>query len=474
MRIDAHGWHGAIAEGVTVERVRRIASAYGALLGGPPARPGRGVVVGHDTRFLAPRFAEAAARALAARGIPVFLASGPVPAAALACAVAAGRRRGGFYVTGADLPAEESGVTIYDSDGAPVGSEALHRIEAAAAAAEGPPPGRGAAAGAPRRPRREAEVRRHDVGAAYLRRLLRAVPAARLKRARLRLAADPRHGAASLWLAAALRRCASSVEAIHDLPRPDFGGLPPTCGDLDLKPVGRAVRLSRSRLGVSTDADGTHSGVVDERGAPYPPGALAALIADRLLRDGRAKGGVARSVAGTHLLDDVAAEHGRTLCEVPFGAAPLAASLGPQRAGLAIDEAGGLAFAPHARERDGILLALFAAEAAALEKRPLRDQISDLMRRLGPRVGRRIDYHVDSAARDRAIARLEEVPSRFAGRSVRAVAASASRKWILADGSWVLFRAEPEEGPLRCHLEARSLKDLETMTAAARDWVTRP
>jgi phosphomannomutase len=96
------------------------------------------------------------------------------------------------------------------------------------------------------------------------------------------------------------------------------------------------------------------------------------------------------------------------------------------------------------------------------------------MRRLGPRVGRRIDYHVDSAARDRAIARLEEVPSRFAGRSVRAVAASASRKWILADGSWVLFRAEPEEGPLRCHLEARSLKDLETMTAAARDWVTRP
>jgi phosphomannomutase len=303
---------------------------------------------------------------------------------------------------------------------------------------------------------------------------LRSVPAARVRRGRLRLVADARHGAAGPFLAAALRRCAAAVERIHDVPRPDFGGLAPTCGDLDLKDVGRAVRRARARLGVSTDAAGTHCGLVDERGAPLPPGGLAALVVDRLLAEGRARGGVARSVAATHLLDDVAAAHGRALLEVPFGTAPLAAAIGPGGAGLAVDESGGLALASHARVPDGILLAILVAEIAARDKRPLREQVFDLQRRLGPRVGRRIDYHVDPNARDRAIARLRDVPLRFAGRKVSAVAADDARKWILADGSWVLFRAEPEGGHLRCHLEARSLKDLEAMTAAARDWVTRP
>ena len=469
MRRGADGWRGTIADGVTVERVRRLAAAYGAVVAAQRGAAARGVVVGHDTRFGGERFARAAAQALVARGVPVVLLAGALPAPALACAVAAGRRAGGFYVTGGDLPAEESGVSLYDVGGVPDPGALLARVEAAASSAPSEPtPG-----GPRRRAPAIAEKRLPAAGESYLESLRRALPASRMKRRRLRVAADPRHGAASSWLTAALRRCVSAVEAIHDQPRPDFGGMAPPCGDLDLKEIGRAVRQSRAALGVSTDADGTHCGVVDERGLPLPPGALAALVADRLLADGRARGGVARSVAATHLIDDVAATHGRPLIEVPFGAASLAAALGPQ-AGIGVDESGGLAFAPHARERDGILLALLAAEAAALGKRPLRDQISDLMRRLGTRVGRRIDYHVEPAARDRALARLEEVPSRFAGRPVRAVAASESRKWILADGSWVLFRAGADGIPLRCHLEARSLRDLEAMTVAARDWVTRP
>ncbi|HET8945697.1 MAG TPA: hypothetical protein VFQ07_01840, partial [Candidatus Polarisedimenticolia bacterium] len=192
------------------------------------------------------------------------------------------------------------------------------------------------------------------------------------------------------------------------------------------------------------------------------------------LADDRSPGGVARGVAATHLLDDVAASHGRPLVEVAFGAAPLAFALRSGGAGLAVDESGGLALASHARVPDGILLALLVTELAARDKRPVREQIFDLQRRLGPRLGRRIDYHVDPGARERALARLRDVPSRFAGRKVSAVAADDARKWILADGSWVLFRVGATGGPLRCHLEARSLKDLEAMTAAARDWVTRP
>ena len=461
MTATAPSCRGTIADGVTVASVRRFAAAFGAALGALPGRGRTGVVVGHDARFLADRFACEAAAAIAARGIPVLRIEGALPAPALSHAVASGRRAGGLYVGGGDLPPEESGVTLYDASGAPGGADLAAAVERLLAGTEaGPAPNR----------RRPAPVRRLRPQATYLGSLLRAVPVARLRRIRLRLACDARHGAAAGWLSAALGRVAAGIEAFHDAPRPDFGSLDPTVGEIDLKPFGREVRRTGRRLGLATDADGTHCGAVDERGAPLPPGALAALIADRLLTEGRVKGGLARGVAATHLLDDVAAAHDRTLVEVPFGAAPLSAALGRDRAGLAFDEAGGIALLGHCREKDGILAALLTAEALALGKRPLRDQISDLHRRLGPRLGRRIDYHVEPVARERALQRLQDVPERFAGRPVRAVAASESRKWILADGSWVLFRAAAD-GPLRCHLEARSARDLEALTAAAREWI---
>jgi len=476
MRPGPDGWRGRLADDVTVERVRRLASAWGVSLAASPGRGRQGVVLAYDARFLAGRLAEAAASELMALGLPVVLLSGPVPAPVVACAVVGGRRSGAFYVTGSDGPAEESGVSILDAAGAPIPEEGLQRIDTAARAAAttgAARPDSGPRAHRRRRTARAA-IRRLDPSTAYVTRLLRSVPAARVRRGRLRLAADARHGAGAGYLSAALGRCARVVETLHDTARPDFGGLAPISGDLDLKTFGRAARRARARLGLAIDADGTHCAVVDERGAAVPPGALAALVADRLLADDRAPGAVARSVAATHLLDDVAASHGRPLVEAPFGTAFLAAALRDGGAGVAVDESGGLALASHARLPDGILLALLATELAARDKRPLRDQISDLQRRLGPRVGRRIDYHVDAVARDRALARLRDVPSRFAGRPVRAVAADDARKWILADGSWVLFRAAAEGGPVRCHLEARSVKDLEAMTAAARDWVTRP
>jgi len=462
MPASAPPFHGTIAEAVTFASVRRRAAAFAAALLVSEGRGRAGVVVGHDARFLAERFAAEAVAAITAAGVPVLFAAGPLPAPALSHAVAAGRRAGGLYVGGGDLPAEETGLALYDARGGAAGPDLLAEVERRALTPEAPPARR----------RAGAAVRRVRPQAAYLGSLLRAVPAARRRRGRVRLVCDARHGAAAGWLGAALARAGSSVEALHDDPRPDFGGLAPTCGDLDLKTLGRIVRRAGRRLGLATDADGTHCGAVDERGLPLPPGALAALAADRLLAEGRVRGGLARSVAATHLLDDVAAAHGRTLVEVPFGAAALSAALASGDAGLAVDEAGGIALLPHARERDGILAALLAAEAASAERRPLGDQISDLQRRLGPRLGRRIDYHVEPAARERALHRLQDVPARFAGRPVRAVAASESRKWILSDGSWVLFRAAArEDGPLRCHLEARSARDLEALTAAAREWI---
>src|SRR5262249_48950174 len=151
------------------------------------------------------------------------------------------------------------------------------------------------------------------------------------------------------------------------------------------------------------------------------------------------QGGVARSVAATHLLDAVCKAHGRPVYETQLGFAPLSVHLASRQAFLACEEAGGLGIRDHLPDRDGIIAGLLAGERVATRRKSLRDQIADLLRRVGSLLARRIDYHTDAVTRDRVMRRLEEIPSSFAGKRVARCDTTDGRKLILQDGSWILF-----------------------------------
>ena len=70
IRFGTDGWRDIIADGFTVENVRRVAQAHAQFL---LASGGSSVVVGFDTRFASPRFARAAAEVMAANGLKTFL-----------------------------------------------------------------------------------------------------------------------------------------------------------------------------------------------------------------------------------------------------------------------------------------------------------------------------------------------------------------------------------------------------------------
>jgi phosphomannomutase len=465
IRFGPAGWRGVIADEITIAMVRRLAAAVADHLGGTGRARG-GVFVGHDTRFLAARFAGEAAVTLAAHGVPVWLAAAPLPTPAAAYAVASGRRSLGLVITGGHLAPEVSGVKVLGPDGGPAPDDILRSIEAAAAAAVT------AGAATPNR-RAGRPVRTLDIRAAYLRRLRSLAPPARVKRSRLKAACDPRYGAAVGWLDTAMAGAVRSLQVLNVPAHPSFGGELPDCGETHLRALGRAVRRGRLAIGAAVDGDGDRFGVVDQGGAWVPPNHVLALLADYLMADRRMTGGLVRSVATTHLLDAVASLHGRTVAETPVGFAHLALHLRAGSAFLACEENGGLALAAHLPQRDGILAALLVLEMIAARRRSLRDQVRDLFAKVGPRHGRRIDYHVDAAARERLLRRLEDPPDALGGRRVRQVGIVDGCKLILADGSWVLIRSAGTETAIRCYIETRAPRDLEILTGAARELITK-
>ena len=183
-------------------------------------------------------------------------------------------------------------------------------------------------------------------------------------------------------------------------------------------------------------------------------------------------GGIGRSVATTHLLDAICAHHGRKLYETPVGFKYLGEHLTSRRAFLVCEESAGLSVRGHVPEKDGILAGLLAAEMVAVRRRSIRDQVRDLFKKVGPLHSRRIDYHIDAAARERLARRLEDVPSTFAGRRVASLNTSDGRKMIFTDGSWILFRPSGTEPLVRCYAEARTPKALGSLLAAGRALLT--
>src|SRR5262249_56593341 len=73
------------------------------------------------------------------------------------------------------------------------------------------------------------------------------------------------------------------------------------------------------QLGLATDGDADRFGIVDADGTVFAPNPILAVILRHLLVRRGWCGGVARSLATTHLLDRLASRHGCPLHETSVG-----------------------------------------------------------------------------------------------------------------------------------------------------------
>ena len=463
IRFGTSGWRAIIGDEFTFAGVRAATQAICATLRDSGVAQGT-IIVGHDTRFLGENFAEACVKELAAQGFDALLCDRPTPTPTISHAIRSQGAAGGINFTASHNPPEYNGMKFSTADGAPALPEVTRQVEQYALDFTGgtiTP----AAAGTP------GQYRTHDPRPAYLADLESKVNFDVIAKAGGSYAYDPLWGTGRGYLDEILRRHGLNVTTVHDWRDVLFGGRAPEPDDHHLEELREAMKANNCVLGLATDGDGDRFGVVDADGTFIEPNQLVALLFDYLVESRGWEGGVARSVATSHLVDRVARERGRPVYETPVGFKYIGELIIKDQIVLGGEESAGLSIRGHYPEKDGIIACLLAAEAVAARGLSLGEQLAQIYGRVGrlftQRLGVRLTPELQATLQDK----LAQEPTAIGGRKIASVNRTDGVKFILDDGSWLLMRPSGTEPLVRIYGEAESATDLEVLLEQGKKYI---
>lgn len=457
------GWRGLIAEDFTFPNVR-LASAAIAQVTIEQSAHAR-LISGYDTRFLSEKFAAASGEILASHGVEVHTTARPHPTPALSYAIIHEHLDGGINITASHNPAEYNGLKFSTADGAPALPEVTRRIERRVAEIQ-------AGDYSLKGPKFTAPLfRPADPWPAYTDELKRLIDFAAIKKEGLKIVYDPLYGCARGYLDALLQEAGISVHTIHNARDVLFSGVGPEPSAPNLAELSRAVVSEGASVGLSTDGDADRFGIVDATGEWIHPNYVLGLIADYMIEVRKTPGGLARTVATTHLMDAVARFHHVPVFQTPVGFKYIGEMIKEGKVAMGGEESAGMSIAGYIPEKDGILACLLTAEAVARRGLSVKQQIEALFKKVGPYYSERVNLRLKPDLQKRLMEKLKTGWDRFDSMKVASIDRTDGLKMIREDGSWVLMRPSGTEPVVRVYAEAPSLKELETLMSAAKSSV---
>jgi len=388
--------------------------------------------LGRDTHAVSPLAEETVLEVLAANGVDVVVQSGgePTPTPVVSWRILVENdgptaAADGILITPSHNPPEDGGIKYNPPEGGPASGEVTSWIERRAnEILEG---GEGDETGELREVmrmpiaevRRQGLVREEDMRRDYVRDLDAVVDMQAIAKANLKLAADPLGGAALGMWDLVNEIWGTSIETVNREIDPAFsfmrvdhdGKIRMDCSS-SAAMAGLIELADRYDTAFANDPDADRHGIVVPGTGLMDPNLVLAATIDYLLEtrgEWPEEAGIGKTVVSSSLIDRVAEQAGRELCEVPVGFKHLAPSLldgdfcfgGEESAGASFLRFDGTTWTT---DKDGIVVNLLAAECLARTGEDLGRRAAAIEARFGASRYRRISFPADAATRARVAA----------------------------------------------------------------------
>lgn len=474
------GWRGEIGTDFTFNNIRIVTSAIIGMfkagdavvneamgVSGFDEIKKRGVIVGHDNRFLGPAFAMEVIGLLRKEGVRTWYA-GEAPTPEFSAGIEMLKAACSINLTPSHNPANYAGYKFNPSDGGPAGTEITSQIEEMSnrmmedtVIVPDVMTGR---------------VEKADLPSLYIDYIKdrKTLDLGKIKdfigREDFLVCIDNVHGATR----GRMQRILGENRKIVYLRTEDdflFGGQAPEPSEKNMAGVGKVLNGSsaRFRLGVIMDPDGDRIRFSD--GVTQIPMNYYGAMALHFLHVHKGLSGVvAKSVGTSNLVNALAEKLGLAVRETPVGFKnfrPYMVRDARERAVVAFEESDGISGYNHTLEKDAIFGLLLALEMMAVTGKNLGAYLKDIMDEFGyfypDRSGIEVDRSLVGEPLVRKLAVLQDQYKKGAAldiggnrRTVKDVITVDGTKLVFDDGSWLMIRPSGTEPKVRFYIEART------------------
>jgi len=474
------GWRGEIGTDYTFSNVRIVTSAFiemfrsddPTILQAMGVRDfeeirKRGVIVGHDNRFLGPEFSMEVIGLLQNAGIRTWYAgeaatpefSSGIEMLKAACAI---------NLTPSHNPANYAGFKFNPSDGGPAGSEITAKIEEIA--------NRMMQDAATPLPVKPDNIEKIDLTSLYLDYIIqrKTIDLLKIRRfiaeASCIICIDNVHGSTR----GRVQRILGKSSKITYLRTEDdylFGGVAPEPSEKNMAGVEKILAESSAalKLGVVMDPDGDRIRFSDGT-TQIAMNYFGAMALHFLHVHKKFNGVVAKSVGTSNCVNAVAEKLGIPVRETKVGFKnfrPYLLSSSSERAIVAFEESDGISAYNHTLEKDALFGLLLAIEMMAITGKNLSVYLNEIMDEFGHFYPDRSGISVDrSLVGDPLIRKLSVISEHYRQgttldvgghiRTVKNVITVDGTKLVFDDGSWLMIRPSGTEPKVRFYIEART------------------
>ncbi|WP_165241443.1 phosphoglucomutase (alpha-D-glucose-1,6-bisphosphate-dependent) [Corynebacterium lizhenjunii] len=370
--------------------------------------------IGRDTHALSEPALLSALQVLLANGVDVRVdaAGGYTPTPAISHAILTHPGSDGIVITPSHNPPRDGGFKYNPSHGGPAGSEATSWI--ASRANDYLRAGLDGVATTPVEGVRDGRAQAFDYRSHYVKDLGAVIDMEAIAAAGVHIGADPMGGASASYWPYIAQEYGLNLEVVN----PDVDG---TFRFMTLDTDGQirmdcssahamaSLIANRERFDLATgnDADADRHGIVTPDAGLMNPNHFLAVAIDYLLGhrpQWDAGVGIGKTAVSSSLIDRVVAAHGRELVEVPVGFKWFVDGLTEGRIGFGGEESAGASFLRRdgsvwTTDKDGIILALLAAEILAVTGQSPSQRYAELAAQLGEPAYARTDAPADRTAK---------------------------------------------------------------------------
>jgi phosphomannomutase len=464
IKFGTDGWRAVIAEDFTFANVARVAQATADFWQSEIRNPnseifGREpkIIVGYDRRFFSDRFGQTTAEVFAGNGYQVFLTTEPTPTPSVSFAVKHLHAVGGVMITASHNPPSFNGFKLKSYYGGSSDSETCQEVENCI---DRNPVKSVSLADAVK----SHQIKIADIRPAHFAALKKLVDFKLIAKSELRFAHDALFGVGAGCFDTILAGTNCKVTTLNGAHDVMFGGINPEPIEKNYANSQAYLKKHPHDICLVTDGDADRVGGMDGHGKYLSTHQIICLLLHHYIVNRKQTGRVVKAITTTSMVDKMCAFYGLPLVETGVGFKYICAEMLKGGVLLGAEESGGIGFAHHIPERDGIAAGLMLLELLASEKISVNKMLAKLERQFGPYHYGRIDTHFPLEQRAALMEFLKNNPPAKLLRSPLASLKSFDGvKYVAEDSSWLMLRGSGTEPVLRIYAEAKSNADVQKL-----------